>query len=64
MVAWDKAEKISPQFEMGLNAQIQFAQRDVARNVQNGGRSKIVQLEAIVFQKPPEERMDWKPGTP
>ena len=49
---------------MGLNAQIQFAQRDVARNVQNGGQSKIVQLKAIVFQKPPEEWIDWKPDAP
>ena len=49
---------------MGLNAQEQFAQSDVARNMQNGGGSKVMQLKAIVFQKPPEERMDWKPNAP
>ena len=65
VIAWqDKAEQLSPQFEMGLNAQKQFAQRDVARNVQNRGRSKVVELKAIVFQKPSEERMDCKPDAP
>ena len=49
---------------MGLNAQEQFAQSDVARNMQNRGGSKVMQLKAIVFQKPQEERMDWKPNAP
>lgn len=28
--------------------------------MQDGGRCKVVQLEAIVLQKPSEEWMDWK----
>ena len=50
--------------KMGLNAQEQFAQSDVTRNVQNGGRSDMVQLKALIFQKPSKERMDWKSKSP
>ena len=28
--------------------------------MQQGGRRKVVQLEAIELQKPPEKRMDWE----
>ena len=28
--------------------------------MQDGGRSEIVQLEAIILQKSSEERVDWK----
>ena len=54
---------------MGLTTQEQLAKRNVTRDVQNGGGSEAVQngggseavqLEAIVLQKPSEERMDWK----
>ena len=48
---------------MGLNAQEQFAQSDVSHNMQNGGGGEVVQLEAIVFQQPSEEQMDWKTDT-
>ena len=45
---------------MSLDAQKQFAKGHEARNVQNGGRRKVVQLEAIELQKPPEKWMYWK----
>ena len=28
--------------------------------MQDGGRAKIVQLEAIILQEPSEEQMNWK----
>ena len=45
---------------MSLDAQEQFAKGHEARDVQNGGRRKMVQLEAIELQEPPEKRMYWK----
>ena len=48
---------------MSFTAQEQLAEGNITRDVQDRGRSKIVQLEAIVLQKPSEERMDWKSDT-
>ena len=45
---------------MSLNAQEQFAKGHEARDVQNGGRRKVVQLEAVELKEPPEEWMNWK----
>ena len=45
---------------MSLDTQKQFAKGHEARDVQNGGRRKVVQLEAIELQEPPEKRMYWK----
>ena len=45
---------------MSLDAQEQFAEGHEARDVQNGGMRKVVQLEAIELQEPPEKRMNWK----
>ena len=45
---------------MGLAAQEQLTKSNVTHNVQDGGRSEIVQLKAIILQQPSEERMDWK----
>ena len=45
---------------MSLNAQKQLAKGHEARNMQNGGRRKVVQLEAVELQEPPEKRMNWK----
>ena len=45
---------------MSLDAQKQFAKGHEARDVQNGGRRKVVQLEAVELQEPPEKRMYWK----
>ena len=46
---------------MSSAAQEQFPEGNVARNVQYGGRSKIMQLEAVELQEPTEEWVDWKP---
>ena len=45
---------------MGLDAQEQLAKSYKARDVQNGGRCKVVKLESIELQEPPEKRMNWK----
>ena len=45
---------------MSLDAQEQFAKGHEAHDVQNGGRRKVVQLEAVELQEPPEKRMYWK----
>ena len=45
---------------MSLNAQEQFTKGYEARDVQNGTRRKVVQLEAVELQEPPEKRMNWK----
>ena len=45
---------------MGLDAQEQLAKSYKTRDVQNGGRRKVVQLEAVELQEPPEKRMNWK----
>ena len=45
---------------MSLDAQKQLAKGYKARNMQYGGRRKVVQLESVELQEPPEKRMDWK----
>ena len=45
---------------MRLDAQKQLAEGHEARDMQNGGRRKVVQLEAIELQEPLEKRMNWK----
>ena len=45
---------------MSLDAQEQLAKGHEARDVQNGGRRKVVQLEAVELQEPPEKWMNWK----
>ena len=45
---------------MGLDAQKQLAKGHKAHDMQNGGRRKVVQLEAIELQEPSEKRMNWK----
>ena len=45
---------------MSLDAQEQFAKGHEARDVQNRGRHKVVRLEAVELQEPPEKRMNWK----
>ena len=46
---------------MGLTAQEQLAKSNKTRDVQDGGRSEVVQLEAVILQESSEERVDWKP---
>ena len=48
---------------MSFTAQEQLAEGNVARNVQYGGRGKIMQLETMELQEPTEEWVDWKPDT-
>ena len=45
---------------MSLDVQKQLAKGHEARNMQNRGRRKVVQLEAVELQEPPEKRMNWK----
>ena len=45
---------------MSFTAQKQLAKGYESRDMQQGGRRKIVQLEAIELQEPPEKRMNWK----
>ena len=45
---------------MSLDAQKQLAKGHEDRNMQNGGRRKVVQLEAVELQEPLEKRMNWK----
>ena len=45
---------------MSLTAQKQLTKGYEARDMQYGGRRKVVQLEAIELQEPPEKRMNWK----
>ena len=49
---------------MGLHAQEQLAKSYKARDVQNGGRGKVVKLESIELQEPPEKRMYGKSESP
>ena len=46
---------------MSLTAQKQLAKGYKARDMQYGGRRKVVQLEAVELQERPEKRMNWKP---
>ena len=45
---------------MSLSTQKQLAEGYKARDMQYGGRRKIVQLEAVELQEPLEKRMNWK----
>ena len=45
---------------MSLDAQEQLTKDHEAHDVQNGGRHKVVQLEAVELQEPPEKWMNWK----
>ena len=45
---------------MSLTAQKQLAKGHESRDMQQGGRRKVVQLEAVELQKPPEKRMNWE----
>ena len=45
---------------MSLTAQKQLTKGYEARDMQYGGRRKVVQLEAVELQEPPEKRMNWK----
>ena len=49
---------------MGLNAQEQLTQSYEARDVQNGGRCKVMKLESVELQEPAEERMYRKSEPP
>ena len=49
---------------MGLDAQEQLAKSYKARDVQNGGRCKVVKLESIELQEPSEKRMYGKSESP
>ena len=55
-----KAEQFLPQSEMSFTAQKQLVKGYESRDMQQGGRRKIVQLEAVELQEPPEKRMNWK----
>ena len=45
---------------MSLTTQKQLAKGYESRNMQHGGRRKVVQLVAIELQEPPEKRMNWE----
>ena len=45
---------------MSLTALKQLAKGYESRDMQHGGRRKVVQLEAVELQEPPEKRMNWK----
>ena len=45
---------------MGLTTQEQLTKSNVTCDVQDGGGTEVVQLEAIILQKPSEEQMNWK----
>ena len=55
-----KAEQLPPQSEMSLTAQKQLAKGYESRDMQQGGRCKVVQLEAVELQEPPEKQMNWE----
>ena len=54
----------SSQREMGLDAQEQLAKGHEARDVQDGGRRKVVKLESVKLQEPPKKRMYGKSESP
>ena len=49
---------------MSLDAQKQFAKGYEARDVQNRGRCKVMKLESVELQEPPEKRMYGKSKSP
>ena len=55
-----KAEQLLPLRKMSLDAQKQLAKGHEARNMQNRGGRKVLQLEAVELQEPLEKRMNWK----
>ena len=59
-----EAKQSLPQRKMGLDAQEQLAKSYKARDVQNGGRCKVVKLESVELQEPPEKRMYGKSESP
>ena len=48
---------------MGLTTQEQLTKSNATRDFEDGGGSEVVQLEAIILQKPSEEWMNWKSDT-
>ena len=59
-----EAKQPLPQRKMGLNAQEQLTQSYEARDVQNGGRCKVMKLESVELQEPPEKWMYRKSESP
>ena len=59
-----EAKQSIPQCKMGLDAQDQLTKSYKARDVQNGGRCKVVKLESVELQEPPEKRMYGKSESP
>ena len=59
-----EAKQSLPQRKMGLDAQEQLAKSYEACNVQNGGGRKVMKLESVELQKPPEKRMYGKSEPP
>ena len=45
---------------MSLTAQKQLAKGYESRDMQHGGRRKVMQLEAVELQEPPVKQMNWK----
>ena len=45
---------------MSLTAQKQLAKGYESRDMQQGGRRKVVQLEAVELQEPLEKWMNWE----
>ena len=45
---------------MSLTTQEQLAMGYESCDMQHGGRRKVMQLEAVELQEPPEKRMNWK----
>ena len=59
-----EAKQSLPERKVGIDAQEQLAKGYKARDVQNGGRCKVVKLESIELQEPPEKRMYGKSESP
>ena len=55
-----KAEQLLPWSEMSLTTQKQLSKGYESRDMQQGGRRKVMQLEAVELQEPPEKRMNWE----
>ena len=49
---------------MGLDAQEQITKSYKTRNMQNGGGCKVMKLESVELQEPPEKRMYGKSEPP
>ena len=45
---------------MSLTTQKQLTKGYESRDMQHGGRRKVVQLEAVELQEPPEKWMNWE----